>query len=410
MKNRALMITPMVPHPRAANAGAVVMHGTLDALRRKYEVTLATLVTRDSNEGELLEDLIRSGVDARHVIRRSFHGWEGFWRRAGMAIQTRTTDRPHRSVVFHEPAFQRLITTLLRSSRYDALQIEDNAMAGYDFPGRPPAVLTEHEVRSDEDVGAEVALMGNRSMQFLCNEQVRWREYQGNAYRKFDRVQVFTGRDRRLAADLAGVEMTDRIRCNAFGIELPPIRISAEEDRNSILFVGGFLHPPNVTAALWLGRELMPILRASAPAARLTIVGSNPPPEVRALAASDIIVTGYVPTLDPFLAAAAVSVAPLHAGGGMRRKVLEAMAWGIPVVATPIASEGIPVSDPPPLLTARGAAEFAQCIVSLLESADLRRQIGGAGRTLVASDFTWDAYARRLLALHAEIAAPSAAP
>src|SRR6185436_3840350 len=110
---------------------------------------------------------------------------------------------------------------------------------------------------------------------------------------------------------------------------------TADEDPTSIIFVGGFLHPPNVVTARWMAEQLMPALRRRRASARLTIIGSHPPESVLALSAPDIRVTGHVLSLAPFLRAAAVVLAPVWNGRGMRHKVLDAMAWGKAIVASP---------------------------------------------------------------------------
>ncbi|BFI96987.1 MAG: hypothetical protein RSP_24970 [Rhodanobacter sp.] len=126
--------------------------------------------------------------------------------------------------------------------------------------------------------------------------------------------------------------------------------------RRDILFVAGFGHPPNVDAAQWLVGTILPLVRARLPDVRLQLVGSNPTDEVKALASSNVEVLGYVddPTLAMLYGLARVVVAPLRYGAGVKMKVLEAMAHGVPVATTTTGAQGlpglgeaIPVSDDP---------------------------------------------------------------
>ncbi len=114
-------------------------------------------------------------------------------------------------------------------------------------------------------------------------------------------------------------------------------------DRQDILFVAGFGHPPNATAARWFVHEVLPLVRESFPDVRLTLVGSNPTPEVAALACEHIAVTGFVTDeqLAGYYLNARVAVAPLLFGAGMKGKVVEAMRFGIPMVTTPIGAQGL---------------------------------------------------------------------
>ena len=128
--------------------------------------------------------------------------------------------------------------------------------------------------------------------------------------------------------------MAKRVRVNPFGIEIPAPLDTAVQEQNTLLFVGNFTHAPNVDAAVWLGKEIMPLLREQCPGIRLWLIGIYPPPEVKALACNDIEVTGPVPEIEPYFARAALVVAPVRIGGGMRMKVLQAMALGKAIVTT----------------------------------------------------------------------------
>ena len=130
-----------------------------------------------------------------------------------------------------------------------------------------------------------------------------------------------------------------------------------------VLFVGGFGHPPNVDAATWLAREIWPAVREAEPGAQLRIVGANPPDAVRALAGYDIAVLGAVShqELADQYAASRVAAVPLRVGAGMKLKVVESLALGVPLVTTSIGAQGLPGID-----VVDDAAAFAAEIVRLL--------------------------------------------
>ncbi len=113
--------------------------------------------------------------------------------------------------------------------------------------------------------------------------------------------------------------------------------------RQDILFVAGFAHPPNVDAAGWLVREILPRVRVHHPQVHLHLVGSNPAPEVHALACEHVHVTGYVSdeVLADYYQRCRVAAAPLRFGGGMKGKVLESMRYGLPMVTTPVGVQGL---------------------------------------------------------------------
>lgn len=128
-----------------------------------------------------------------------------------------------------------------------------------------------------------------------------------------------------------------------FFFDEPPC-VDGPGHRRDVLFVAGFGHPPNVDAAKWLVRDVMPLVRARAPGKiHLWLVGSNPTEEVERLAGEDVSVTGYVTDerLLEFYAGSRVAVVPLRVGAGMKGKVIEALYYGIPLVTTPVGAQGL---------------------------------------------------------------------
>jgi glycosyltransferase involved in cell wall biosynthesis len=181
----------------------------------------------------------------------------------------------------------------------------------------------------------------------------------------------------------------------------------ASAQPGTVVFAGGFSHPPNVDAALWLGREIMPLLCELHPGIQLTLVGSYPPDEVQTLAGDDIVVTGRVPEIEPYLERAALVLAPVRIGGGMRTKVLQGMGMGKVVVTTPLGAEGLTGPSEPPLVVAADAYAFARETARLLTSDGERRALGHRARSFVAEHYSAAAYVRRLELVYAELCSQS---
>ncbi len=157
-----------------------------------------------------------------------------------------------------------------------------------------------------------------------------------------------------------------------------------------VTFVGAMDYRPNAEGARWLARQVWPAVRAARGDARLFIVGSKPPAEVRALAGEGgITVTGRVADVRPYLAAAGAVVAPLRIARGIQNKVLEAMAMARPVVATPEAFEGIEATPGRELLVERDAAAFAAQLVRLLADPAAGDGIGLAARRRCLAQYDW---------------------
>jgi glycosyltransferase involved in cell wall biosynthesis len=283
-------------------------------------------------------------------------------------------------------------------------------MGIYQYGTSTPMIFTEHEVRRPRPINWHAGSPSNWLRWTLAEtDWQRWRKYQSSVWHRFDRIQVFTPRDAEALAALAP-DLAERVRVNPFGVELPAPLAADLEDPGTVLFVGNFTHPPNVDAALWLGHEIMPALRKRYPGVRLMLVGIYPPKSVQALACDDIRVTGAVPEIEPYFARAAVVIAPLRIGGGMRMKVLQALALGKAIVTTPRGVDGLMIGGPPPtggqplpLVIAESAEAIAEATAALLASGETRRSLGCQARAFVIENFSADAYARRIEATYAEL-------
>lgn len=167
-------------------------------------------------------------------------------------------------------------------------------------------------------------------------------------------------------------------------------------------FHGAFETVANCDAAEVLAREIFPLIRSRVPGARLLLIGRDPGPRITSLAGDGIEVTGTVPDVRPMLERVAVYVAPMVSGSGIKNKVLEAMAAGLPIVASPRATEGI--GPGPGMIVAGDVAALADESVRLLSSAEERRVMGAEARARVMRNFTWEQNAREIEALWAGLA------
>jgi glycosyltransferase involved in cell wall biosynthesis len=157
------------------------------------------------------------------------------------------------------------------------------------------------------------------------------------------------------------------------------------EERSGLLFVGSFNHPPNRDAVEWLIGEVLPIVHESLPDVATYIVGSNPTDEINALAADGVEVLGWVPDLRSLYARTRVFVAPLRYGAGIRGKIGESAAYGLPVVSTSLGAEGLKLQPELEILVADGAEAFAAAIVRSYNDPDLWGGLARNSRRAIAS-------------------------
>lgn len=161
--------------------------------------------------------------------------------------------------------------------------------------------------------------------------------------------------------------------------------------RRDLVFVGSFQHPPNEDAMLWFARDILPRLREALPGVTLHVIGQPVPDALREFAADDFVLHGFVADLEPYMDGCRVSVAPLRYGAGVKGKVNMAMSYGLPVVATPAAVEGMHVRAGGDVLVAGDADAFAAAIVRLYGDPSLWETLSGNGLANVQRHFSFDA-------------------
>jgi len=172
--------------------------------------------------------------------------------------------------------------------------------------------------------------------------------------------------------------------------------------RRDFLFIGGFQHPPNTDGVLYFADAIYPLVKEHLSDAKFYIIGEKPPPEVVALATENIIVTGLQTDVRPFFDSVKLSVAPLRYGAGVKGKINQSMAFGVPVVATSLAVEGMELTDRLDILVADDPQDFARALIELYESEELWNRLSENGIKRTQSLYSADAAREKLQALFSD--------
>jgi glycosyltransferase involved in cell wall biosynthesis len=250
---------------------------------------------------------------------------------------------------------------------------------------------------------AEVATHARRLL--LRSDVARMRRFEGTQYRRFGRVVVVSDDNahalRKLDPALEVTVIPNGVDCERFSP-----RPSATRDPNLVLFTGVMSYAPNVTAATFLARRVMPLVRAVRPDARLAIVGRAPADRVRALADLDgVDVVGEVPDMTAWLTRGRAYACPMLTGHGIKNKLLEALASGLPSVATPRALTGLTVTPGRHVLVGNDEEELAAHLVHMLANDGAAEALARAGREYATANHSWEAVGRAYERVYAEVLA-----
>ena len=229
----------------------------------------------------------------------------------------------------------------------------------------------------------------------------RLRRYEAHVCRRADRVLAVSDAD---AAALQSLVPGLTVAVIPNGIDTqtyrPPIS-NLQSPISNLVFTGTMDFRPNVDAVLWFVQRVLPRVRAELPGVHFVVVGQHPHRRLDPLRENPAVtLTGWVEDTRPYIARAAVYVAPLRMGGGTRLKLLEAMAMGKAVVATRLGAEGYPVTDGRELLLADTPADFAAAVVALLRAPERRAELGRVARAFVEQRYDWRVIVPRVEAVY----------
>jgi glycosyltransferase involved in cell wall biosynthesis len=371
---RILILTPRVPWP-LLDGGRIAMARLAQALAARADVRVLSLNPRKHHAS--LDD-VPLPIEAIDIdTSRVF-------------VPLLRTE-PFIVARFVSRAFnQRLIDTL-REFAPDGVQIESPFLLPYadTIRAHSDARVVLRSLNVEFRVWEELA----RTKRSLLPRAVA-RSLRGYEIRHLDTCDALIPISHDDANDFRALGCTKPIHVAPCGVPLPPLTADESED-NTVGFIGALDYLPNQQAALWIVDALWPRVLARAPHARLTISGSNPPAWLR-----ERVHAITAPDAQQFIRSQSVMIAPLLSGGGMRIKVLEAMALGKAMVATTRGAGGIDFTPGRELVIADDADSFADAVVRLLGDRDERQRLGDAARAQVAARYDPDVIGRDLLAFY----------
>jgi glycosyltransferase involved in cell wall biosynthesis len=243
-------------------------------------------------------------------------------------------------------------------------------------------------------------------------EHERTRQYEARLLSQLQHIVVTSERDRQAMIELHRWQSGDLVSSDeTFGVDVSVLPNGVdleyfhpgpqERRRFNIVFSGKMSYHANVATALYLYRQIMPLIWQQLPEVTLTIVGSNPPKVIQQLARDPRVeVTDYVHDMRPYVRRAEVMLSPMVYSVGIQNKVLEAMALGTPVVVAAQAAEALEARPGRDLLVAGSAQEFANETLRLMHDAELHATLSQSGRRYVEEQHNWRAVTGRLIALY----------
>jgi len=398
-----LFLSQVLPYP--LDAGPKIRgYFNLRYLADKHAVTLLSFI-RGSDTPEALSHLKSFCTRVETVTMPRSRS------RDGLAIlRSLLSQQPFLIMRDEIPEMDIVIQELIKGKQFDAIHADQLWMASYALKAKNQAIKYGYHPQIILDQHNAVHLIPKRMAEASGNKLLRaWLNHEANLMakfevqtcRQFDHVVWVTHEDLKAVSSIASLPG----KVNRKGAEhkalsknnsIIPICVDASEtasidkvpETNEILFVGGMHWPPNADGVTWFAKEVLPLVIKECPQARFVAVGKQPPEVIKAIG-QQVLALGYVENTDSYWAKARVFVVPLRAGGGMRVKILDAWARGIPIVSTTIGAEGIMYQPGKDILIADTAKDFALAVQKILTDDNLAQSLSHTGRRTLEDCYDW---------------------
>jgi polysaccharide biosynthesis protein PslH len=387
---KTLVVSPFSPYPLVFG-GAIRLYHLIKMFASFSDVTLLSYVSwaDDEDPARHLQTICEKVVMVDAIPLRH---------RRKALIQAQATLSP-RSFQYHSHfsrAMQQAIDAELAATQFDTIVVELSQM-GY-FSYQQPGALRILDLQNIEhELILRRAQVEPRPAKRLALqlEGRKFRREEIAICRDFDLVFTPSGRERDQLQPLLTPVPVECLPNSIDADQLAP-RATVPTD-NHIVFVGSTHVDANRDGVQYFMERIFPLIEPEVPDVRFSIVGGDPPPEIREYGRRpNVEVTGYVKSIRPYMERARGLVVPLRSGGGTRLKILEALSLGVPTVSTSVGAEGLSIADGTHLLLGDTPEAFARQVVRLLQDEALQRRLGVAGRRLVEESYSWQAVGRLL--------------
>ncbi len=407
---KILFLAPRLPLPADTGGKIRTLH-ILRQLRHGAQVHLVCF-SFEENDSEMAKELEKEGISVTLVPKK-----KGGW---GVLFQALFRQMPVSVAKYHSLKMRKHIQYLIRQESFDAVHVDHVHMAQYRhcFNGAL-SVLDGHNVEHKIlERCARVEPSGIK--RFLLTHQAgTMKNFESRRLGEFSMCWAVSEDDQKSLLKLGMKRTAVHLVPNGVDTEYfqpraqsPKLRESSRQSSvvsrqfdESLIFTGSMDWWPNRDGVLYFCKEILPLIWKVKPRLTFYVVGKSPSSSLLALAAQDsrIMVTGKVEDVRPFLAKSQIFVCPIRVGGGTRLKILEAMAMAKPVVSTSLGAEGIGYTSDKDIVLADSAEEFADEVVSLLETSEKRHSLGIEARKLVCQQYDWKTIGRKIHSLYEEL-------
>jgi glycosyltransferase involved in cell wall biosynthesis len=400
VKTKVLFLTGAAPYPLTTGA-KIRTFNLLKTLAGRFDIHLLTVLTAE-NEKAYLPIWEKAGLTCHYLTSDRMDNPLG---KRLDALSSFLLSDPYLTRHYTFRAYRKLVESLMQETAYDVVHCDSISLTGnLEGIDKNRLVLTEHNIEQIIWAGYVEHAGGSLTRTFYQNQYRKVKRLEESLFKTYGYVVTVSEEDKKR---LALTFPPERIVVVENGVDPQAYRADVPlPQRRGVVFTGSLDWHPNIDGLRFFADDIHPKLMARCPECPVTVVGRRPNQALRSRLAALPGATLYadVPEIQPFLHQARVMMVPLRIAGGSRLKILEAMAAGLPVVATSKGAEGLAVTDGRDIIIRDDPEQFAIGLERLGRDDDLWQGIAEHGRALIERQYAWDKVAAPLAALWESIA------
>jgi polysaccharide biosynthesis protein PslH len=384
---KILFIANRFPYP-PFRGDKLKIYNLAKQLSQKHEIHLITFV-EDPSDYQHLDKL--NGLFSE-IILIDLPKWKSYWH----VLTGFLNSKPLQVNYFKSKKFAKSLETLLDMHQYDAIHVQHLRMAQYALNIQHPNKILD--LPDAFSLYWQRRKSIKRSFFVKLLDQIESKKvlaYEAYILKRFTKNLVCSSEDANFLKDKHGAE---NVMILPNGVDVHTFKPLQHDyvHHHTLLFTGNMDYAPNVDAVIYFTEQILPLVLEKFEV-QFIIAGQRPIESVKALDnGKTVFVTGFIQDLTQTYNDASVVVAPLRFGAGTQNKVLEAMAMGIPVVCSNIGFEGLGIQDGEGAFMRKETSSFAEQVIALLSSSDLRKATGEKGVEVIQSRFSWESIAQTL--------------
>ena len=384
---KILFVLSRVPYP-LHKGDKLRAFNQMKELSKNHSITLLAINEPNNKYNSETIDILNKYCEKVVIVNLNYFGI--CWNILG-AI---TKNLPLQVGYFYSKKAKKVLDNLIANSNFDCIYCQLIRTAEYIKDIKSPTKIIDYMDAFSKGIERQIPNAKFPMSWILKYERRMLEKYEAIAYNYFDKHSIISNQDKNHLT--LSKNLKDKVKVIPNGVDIEYFHPTPENKTIDLLYCGNMNYPPNISAAIYLVKNIIPLLLIKHPNIKTVIAGTNPSKEVRDLESNNVKITGWVKDIRPYYSKSKIFIAPMQTSIGMQNKILEAMAMQLPCITSQMANNAIEAESGTNVLIGNSPEEYKAHIEKLLSDPALSSKIGMNGFNFVKGHYSWSQTTKEL--------------